>query len=205
MSGVLGMYRPGSSWLHRTAPGAKLAGLVVCAVAAVLIQRWPVGVGVLAALVVVAYLGAGLGLRALGRQLRPVWVLLAFTAAMNLLAGAWWRALTVPATIACLVALAALVTLTTATAALVDAIVATVTPLRRFGVRPERVGLTLLLGLRCVPMMADLVARVREAQTARSGSFSLGAFAAPLVIAAIRQADVLGEALIARGVDDEAA
>jgi len=201
---VIGLYQPGSSWLHRTPAAAKLFGLVVCAVAAVLAQRWPVGAGVLVIAVIAGYLSAGLGWRVLGRQLRPVWALLVFTAAMNLLAHAWWRALTLPATIACLVGLAALVTLTTPTSALVDALVAAVTPLRRVGVHPQRVGLMLLLGVGCVPLLAGLVARIREAQIARSGSFSLGAFAAPLVIAAIRQADALGEALVARGVDDEA-
>jgi len=103
---------------------------------------------------------------------------------------------------AALVAFAALVTLTTRTTDLVDVVVTAVTPLRRAGVHPERIGLLLLLGLRCVPLLAGLVDRVREAQIARSGAFSLSAFAVPLIISALRQADAMGEALLARGVDD---
>jgi len=198
----LGLYEPGTSWLHRTPAGVKLAGLVVLGAASVILQRYGVAVAGLVAVVVGAYLSAGLGLRCLARQVRPVWVLLAFTAAAQLLARLWHNAWSVPLTLACLVALAALVTLTTRTSALVDVVVALVGPLRRLGVRPERVGLAVMLGLRCVPLLAGLVATVREAQIARSGSFHLAAFGTPLVIGALRRADALGEALVARGIDD---
>jgi len=199
---TLGMYQPGTSPFHRMPAGVKLVLLVACGVAIVVVRRWPWAVAAVAGLVVVAYLVAGLGLGFLVRQVRPVWVLLVFTAAMNLLARAWQQAWTVPVSLACLVALAALVTATTRTSDLVDVAVVVAGPARRFGVQPERVGLLLLLGLRCVPLVAGLVDGIREAQIARSGAFSLGAFAAPLVIAALREADVIGEALVARGIDD---
>ena len=50
--------------------------------------------------------------------------------------------------------------------------------------------------------IADLAARVREAQRARGVERSVRAFAVPLVVSALRHADALGEALSARGLDD---
>ena len=69
--------------------------------------------------------------------------------------------------LALLVLLAALVTLTTRTTDLVDALVAACRPLRLLGVDPERVGLMLALGIRCVPVVVGLAEDVRDAQRAR--------------------------------------
>ena len=75
-------------------------------------------------------------------------------------------------------------------------------PLRRVGVDPFRLSLLLSLTIRSVPVIADLAARVREAQRARGVEWSMRAFAVPLVVGALRHADALGEALSARGLDD---
>ena len=99
--------------------------------------------------------------------------------------------------------LAALVTLTTRTTALVDVVVTTARPLRRIGVDPDRVGLIVALGIRCVPVVLSLAAEVRDAQLARGLTASPRAFAVPLVVRALRHADSLGEALVARGGVDE--
>ena len=53
-----------------------------------------------------------------------------------------------------------------------------------------------------VPLMAVLVREVSEAQWARGAQRSVRAFAVPLIVRALRQADALGESLVARGVDD---
>jgi biotin transport system permease protein len=101
-----------------------------------------------------------------------------------------------------LVLLAALVTLTTRTTAMVDAIVTACRPLRRLGVDAERVGLMLALGVRSVPVVVGLAEEVREAQLARGLGASPRAFAVPLIVRSLRHADALGEALVARGVED---
>ena len=114
----------------------------------------------------------------------------------------WQRAFVVVGVICALVLLAGLVTLTTRTTDLVDAVVAASRPLRFLGVDPERVGLLLTLGVRCVPVVVGLAEQVREAQLARGLSSSPRAFAVPLLVRSLRHADALGEALVARGVDD---
>jgi biotin transport system permease protein len=74
--------------------------------------------------------------------------------------------------------------------------------LRRVGVDPERIGLLLALGVRCVPVVVGLAEQVRDAQRARGLGASPRAFAVPLIVRSLRHADALGEALVARGVED---
>ena len=145
-------------------------------------------------------------------QLLPdwlIWVGLAIGTVLGIVMAQRAKMITMPQMVALLnglggaaSALAALITLTTTTTALVDTVVRWCGPARRFGVDPERIGLLLHLGLRCVPLVAGLAGQVREAQIARGNATSLRAFAVPLLVRALRQADALGEALVARGVDD---
>ena len=101
-----------------------------------------------------------------------------------------------------LVLLAALVTLTTRTTDLVDAVVAGCRPLQVLRIDPERIGLVIALGIRCVPVVIGLAEEVRDAQRARGLGASPRAFAVPLLVRSLRHADALGEALTARGADD---
>ena len=199
---TLGLYRQGSSVVHRAPAWVKLLGLVVLGVCSIWVQsRWWL---VLAVLVVVllGYLAAGFPVGLMLKQLRPMIWLLVFITAMNWWSFGWQRAIAVPGTIAILVAAAGLITLTTPMSGLIEAAVRAVGPLRMFGVDPERVGLTLMLGIRCVPVVAGLAREVREAQIARAATHSVRAFAVPLLVRALRDADAIGDALAARGFDD---
>ena len=197
----LGVYRPGTSPLHRAPAGLKLLALVAAGVVSVFFDRpWQVAAAV--AVVLVAYAAAGLGPRTAARQLRPLMWIGAATALLHVLLTGWQRAVVVVGVIAVLVLLAALVTLTTRTTALVDAVVAACRPLRAVGVDPERLGLVIALGIRCVPVVVGLAEEVRDAQRARGLTASPRAFAVPLIVRSLRHADALGEALAARGLDD---
>ena len=200
--GTLGLYRPGTSWLHRAPAWTKLLGLVLVGAASVAIQRtwWWVVVSFL--VVVIAYFSAGFGPKLVWAQIRPTLVLLLVIAAMTWVSASWQKAVAVPGMILVLVAAAALVTLTTRTTDLIDVIVTACGPFRRFGVDPERVGLILLLGIRFVPVVAELAAEISQAQTARGATRDIRAFAVPLLVRALRDADSIGEALVARGFDD---
>ncbi len=200
--GELGLYRPGDSVVHRLPAGVKLLVLAAVGVASVWVQRSWVAVVVALAVSVVGYLVARLRLRDWWRQLRPLLLILLVTGLFHLIVTDWRRALAMTGIIAVLVVLAGLVTLTTRTEALVDAAVRAVGPLRRLGIDPQRVGLLLTLGIRCVPLVADLAQEVREAQIARRATWRADAFVVPLLVRALRRSDALGEALVARGVDD---
>ncbi|MGI9155799.1 MAG: energy-coupling factor transporter transmembrane component T family protein [Marmoricola sp.] len=198
---TLGLYRPGSSVLHRLPAGAKLALLVLAGAGSVFV-RHPWQVGAALAGVVCLYLLAGLSPRVLWAQLRPLWWMVLLLGGFHVLVNGWARAAVVVGVLLGLVLLAALVTLTTRTTAMVEAVVRVLAPLRVVGVDPERIGLLLSLGIRSVPVVAGLAAQVREAQLARGRGTSPRAFAVPLVVRSLRHADALGEALAARGLDD---
>jgi biotin transport system permease protein len=150
----------------------------------------------------VLYAVAGLSPRTLAGQLRPLlWVGL-LTALFHVVVNGWERAAVVVGVLAVLVLVAALVTLTTRTTDLVDAVVFACRPLTVFRVDPERIGLLIALGIRCVPVVVGLAEDVRDAQRARGLTASPRAFAVPLIVRSLRHADALGEALAARGLDD---
>jgi biotin transport system permease protein len=198
---ALGLYRPGTSPLHRAPAGWKLFAMVLAGIGSVLLDRpWQVAVALVA--VLGAYRLAGVPWRTATAQLRPMlWVALAI-GAFHVVVNGWARAMVVVGVIAVLVLLAALVTVTTRTSDLVDAVVAGCGPLRRVGISPDRVGLVLVLAVRSVPVVVALAEEVRDAQRARGLTTSVRAFAVPLLVRSLRHADALGDALAARGVDD---
>jgi biotin transport system permease protein len=201
VSTALAVYSPGRSVLHRLPASVKLLVLVAVAVGTGWLDQ-PVRVGVALLVVLVLYVVAAIPPRLLLAQVRPLsWLLVVLVVAQLLLAD-WRVAVVVTGNLLMLVLLAALVTLTTRTTALVDVIVAGCRPLRVVGVDPERVGLLLALGIRSVAVVVGLAGQVREAQLARGLGASPVAFAVPLVVRSLRHADALGEALVARGVDD---
>lgn len=198
---MLGIYVPGTSLLHRAPAGRKLlvlaAGLLVLGVI-----RTPAAVAVGTAVVAVLTAVAGVGVRRVLSELRPVlWVVVLVVPFQLWLSGAR-AAVVVVGSLLVAVAASALVTLTTRTTELLDAAVRVIRPLRRFGVDPDRVALVLALAVRTVPVLHGLAHDVREARAARGAERSLRALAVPLIIRSLRHADRLGEALAARGVDD---
>jgi biotin transport system permease protein len=197
----LGLYLPGTSWPHRLPAGAKLLALVAAGAASVFVDTpWQVGVAL--ALVALGYVVAGLSIRVMLRQARPLAWILVLVGAFHVVVNGWERALVVTGVILALVLLAGLVTLTTRTSALVDALGRALAPLRRVGVDPERTSLLLALAIRSVFVVAELAEEVRDAQRARGLAASPRAYAVPLIIRSLRHADELAEALVARGVDD---
>ncbi len=198
---ALGLYLPGGSWLHRLPAGAKL-GLLAGAGLGSFFLKSPAQVLAALAVVVLLYASARIPPARALAQVRPLLWAIGFLAVFHAVTDGWARAVTVVGVIAMLVLLAGLVTLTTRTSALVDALVAGLRPLRRLGVDPERVALMLALGVRSVPVMVGLASEVREAQRARGLAASPRAFAVPLLVRALHHADDLGDALVARGLDD---
>jgi len=201
-TGVLGFYAPGRSVVHLAPAGVKLVALAVGLFVLALYRSGPT---VVAGAFLVGFTTAvsGVGVRRLAGQVRPVlWVAAAIGAVQVWVAG-WQHALVVVGALLVAVAAAGLVTLTTRTEELVSALVAGLRPLRRFGIDPDRVALTLALTVRAVPVLAGLVDEVRDARKARGAERSPRALAVPVVVRTIRYADRLGEALAARGLDDD--
>lgn len=180
----------------------KLVALLVGGVVLVLTDdlRWLSAAGV--AVAVLALGGARLRPTELLVALRPVLVVLtAIVVAQGLLAG-WGTAAVVGARVLVLVLAATTVTLTTPVSDLLVVLETALAPLRVVGVDPTRAGLVLAMTIRFVPLLGALLARLRDAQRARGRERPGIGVVAPLLIATLRFADDLGDALEARGVAD---
>jgi biotin transport system permease protein len=198
---VIGLYRPGTSAVHRAPPGLKLLLLAAGAVVLVL-ARSPLAVLVGLLVVTLGYLAAEFAPRELLRQVWPLrWVVLLLVPFQWWTAG-WQAAAVVVGTLLTLVAAAGLVTLTTRTLELLDLLERLLQPARRVGIDPERVSLLLALTIRALPVLVATLADVRDARRARGLERSPRALLVPVVLRTMRHADGLGEALVARGVDD---
>jgi biotin transport system permease protein len=198
---TIGLYQPGHSVLHRLPAGFKLLAMLVAVVGVVLLRQWW-QLAIAAAAVAGLYAVARIPVRIVWVQLRPLRYVIVLVAALQCWLSGWHAAVMVCGTILVTVALAALLTLTTRVSAMLDAVGVALRPLRRLGVDPDRIGLLLAMTIRCIPLVAGIVAAVSEARKARGLGFSLVALAAPVVIRSLRSADALGDALIARGADD---
>ena len=198
---MIGLFHPGSSVLHRLSAGWKLLAMTAAVIGIVALQT-PWQLGVAAVLVAGAFALARIPFGVAWAQLWPMRWFLLFIAVFQVIFTGWERALMVCGSLLLTVAVAALVTLTTRVTEMLDLCQRLLRPLRRFGVDPDRVGLVLALTIRCIPLMVDIVGAVSEARKARGAGFSLRAMAAPAVVRALRSADAMGDALIARGVDD---
>lgn len=196
----LGLFVPGDSLIHRVPAWVKLLTLIAIGVCSILLSSVATVIIALA-LSFVLYAVAGFGPGTALRQVRPLMWFLVFIVIVQAWTRGWQSAVVVAGVICLLVMIAALVTLTTRTSELADAVVAACRPLRPFGVDPDRVGLLIALGIRAVPIVSGFAREVRDAQRARGLGASPRAFAAPLLVRALRHADAMGDALIARGVE----
>ncbi|HSI92233.1 MAG TPA: energy-coupling factor transporter transmembrane protein EcfT [Jiangellaceae bacterium] len=191
----------GSSWLHRSRAGIKLAALAG-SVAAVVLLPSPAAVALAALATLGLYRSAGIGPPGAWRQVQPLrWIVLILLTFQTLTAG-WETGVLVVGKLLITVALAGLLTLTTPMTELLDVVERLLRPLRLVGGNPERAALVLALAIRAVPVVGGFAAQVRDAQRARGLHASIRAYAVPLVVRSLQHADQLGEALVARGFDD---
>ncbi len=197
---MIGVYSPGTSLVHRAPAIVKLAVLSVL-VAAIAVQHSVLVLAGASVVVLALVLVARVPLAAVWRQLVPLAWILVLAVPLQLLLAGWELAVTVGLRLLLAVALAALYSLTTPVSETLDAMQLVLRPFRRW-VDPDRVGLVLALTIRCIPLLGEIVAEVLEARRARGGEGSIRAVAVPVIVRALRTADQLGEALMARGVDD---
>ncbi|MBB5153266.1 energy-coupling factor transporter transmembrane component T family protein [Saccharopolyspora phatthalungensis] len=198
----LGLYEPGSSPLHRLGAGWKFLTLLGFAVL-IFVLRSPLALAGCVVGVAVGYLVARLPLRRCWQATRLLIPLVLLVFLLQ-----WWMLGLDSAAVVCLRLLGALgaanlFTLTTRVDDLVTAVERGAGPARRFGIRPERIGLLVGLTLQAVAALSTIATQVREAQRARNAERSISAFAVPFLVRTLRHSDELGEALAARGVGDD--
>ena len=200
-AGIVGVYQPGTSLLHRLPVGVKLAGLVVLSLSIVLVRSMPASWVFLAIALVVA-LVARVRLGTLARAARGVLLIAAFVGAMQ-----WWwygrdKAIETFVDLVTLSLAAVVVTATTPVNAMLDAFIRWISPLRRVGLKPERVALAFGLAIQALPGTIALALETRDAARAR-GVRHPRAFLTPFVVRVVARAHETGDALHARGIGDD--
>jgi biotin transport system permease protein len=197
---MIGLYFPGRSIVHRAPTLLKLLLLSV-AVAVVGTLQDPLQLGAAGASVLALFVVARVPPGPAARQIAPIlWMLLIAVPVQGLFAG-WLVAGLMAGRLLVAVALAALFTLTTTVTAVLEAFDRLLRPFGRW-IDADRVGLLVALTIRCIPLVTQIVAEVLEARKARGTRGSLLALAVPVVVRSLYAADALGEALVARGLDD---
>lgn len=198
---LVGLYRPGSTVLHRLPVGAKLAGLAVLSVAIVVVRDpwWAAG-SLLVALAIATV--ARVPLRTLARSARAVLLVALVAAALQWWVGGPAKAIETLLDLVSLALLALAVSITTPVNDILDALVRWITPLRRVGVQPERVALAFGLAVQALPGTVALAVETRDAARAR-GLRHPRAYLTPFVIRVVARAHETGDALHARGIGDD--
>lgn len=201
MSQLLGVYRPGTTALHRMPVGPKLGALALWSIAVVATPGPFAAVGFLGVAIGVAA-WSGLPLRRSLRTMRGLLIMLTIVGAFQ----TWQRGLPVAVSVTGdLLALFLMGLAFTATTA-VDDLLTTVErgsrPLRHLGVRPERVALTFALVMRALPAVLEVAQETRAAARARGLERSPRALLVPFAIRTVAHAYATGDALHARGLAD---
>ncbi|MDO5052229.1 MAG: energy-coupling factor transporter transmembrane component T [Pseudoclavibacter sp.] len=198
---MIPVHRPGASPLHRLAAGRKLLLLALLAIALSLPGAPPLLLGCGAVLCLGGFLLAGLGALEPLRQIVAMRWLVLFLWLAQMFFVPLAQAATTTGRLVLLVLLANLLSLTTSPTELLEALERALGVLRPLGIRPGRVALVLSLAITSVPVVAGLLAQVREAQLARGVRLAPHRAVVPLLALALRHADQLAEAITARGVE----
>lgn len=200
---TLGSYVAGDSPLHKTPPSLKIIALICWIIAVSIIGRNIWWLLVPTFLVILGFLIARIPPKLIIKQVLPVVPIIAIIGAYQ-----WWATDAIAAARISLIILLALlgailVTSTTSTTEMLDGYLKLLSPLAKIGVNTARIALALSLTLQLVPAVGAIVHEIQEARKSRGAEHSLRALFLPLIIRLVRRADVLAEALIARGYEDD--
>ena len=223
-SPLLGSYHPADTPLHRLDARVKLACLLAVTVT-LFAARGALALAAMAAAVLAAAHLGGLSTRELAQGLRPTAVILAFSLLANAFVADGTASLTLVGPlgisypglargalavgrIAVLVFAALVLSATTSSTAVADALTSLMAPLGCLGVPVGDIAMTVSIALRFIPLTAEELVRIRDAQRARGVDFAQGSVPArvrrwlsvlaPLVVALFRRADDLAQAMAER-------
>ena len=221
---TLGQFFPGNTLVHRLDPRTKLVCVMLYIVALFCAGSF-VGYGVVALVLAVSICVSGVKLKSLTRGLKPVYVIVIFTALMNLffnagtpIADVWllrsitWegleRAIYMVLRIVMLIMGTFLVTYTTSPISLTDALESLLSPLKKLRLPVHELAMMMSIALRFIPTLIEETDKIMSAQKARGADFESGnlmqrakalvPILVPLFISAFRRADELATAMECR-------
>ena len=188
-------------WLHRTAPGVKLAVIALIGVVALIFRDPVINWSMFAVLVVLGFT-ARLRLHHFLKTWIYAAVLIIIVVAMQYFFGSLRAGLTVGGTVFACVQAALLLTLTTTVAQLLDTFTVIVSPLRFLGASPDTIALTASLMVRAISHISGLLGEADRAARARGLDSSIKARVVPAILRSVKYAQDTGRALDARGIVD---
>ena len=221
---TLGQFFPGNTLVHRLDPRTKLACVALYIVALFTAKSF-LAYGIIAAVLILSIRISRVGWKALTKGLKPILIILVFTAAMNLffnegtpIADVWllrritWegleRAVMMVFRIVMLIMGTFLVTYTTSPIRLTDGLEALLNPLKKLHLPVRELAMMMSIALRFIPTLIEETDKIMSAQRARGADFESGSIIqrakalipllVPLFISAFRRADELATAMECR-------
>lgn len=221
---TLGQFFPGSSVIHRLDPRSKLILLFGYIVALFAANGW-VSYGLLFVSLILTIKASTISPKAILRGMKPLVMILIFTAVLNLfytdggkvLVKFWVititssgveRAFFMVARILMLICATFLLTYTTSPIALTDGLESLMNPLKKLHVPVHELSMMMCIALRFIPTLIEETDKIMNAQKARGADFETGSILdrakalipilVPLFISAFRRADELATAMECR-------
>jgi len=220
---TLGQYVPVDSAVHALDPRCKIVSVLFCLTGVFLAAGPGVFAGWVAFFIALSII-AKLPARLVVSTIRPVWILVVFTAVIHLFFTSGdpllsWGIITIThegvamalkmgMRLMLLVMFAGMLTLTTSPTELADGLESLFSPLKRFGFPAHELAMMMTIALRFIPTLLNETDRIMKAQTARGADLDRGgplkrlrAFIpvlVPLFVIVFQRADDLATAMEAR-------
>ena len=215
---------PGDTFIHRLDPRTKILAVVLYIVA-LFNAKWLVSYGVVAAVLLACILVSKVHFSALTRGLKPVFVIVIFTAVMNLfftggtpVCDVWllrhitwegiWSAGFMVVRIVMLIMGTFLLTYTTSPISLTDGLESLLGFLKKIHAPIHELSMMMSIALRFIPTLIEETDKIMSAQKARGADFETGnliqrakallPLLVPLFVSAFRRADELAVAMECR-------
>lgn len=197
---LFGAYSPGNSLIHRAPLWLKMGSILALSVLLIATKNWLIALVCLIAVVLLGRI-ANLPVRSWLDTLRPMLPLLVILAIYYLVVGQYIQGANVLLTMMTMVAASKVLLTTTPIPVLIDGFVWLCTPLKYLGLSPEKIGLSIALMIRSIPVIMNEYTLIKQAHQARGLKTWPHQLLIPLVIATVAYAQETGDALAARGLD----
>ena len=221
---TLGQFFPGDTFIHRLDPRTKLIAVILYIVA-LFNAKGVVTYAMVMAVLVLCILVSRVPFRSLTRGLKPIYIIVAFTAVMNLFftsgtpLGTGWllshitqeglrSAIYMILRIVMLIMGTFLLTYTTSPISLTDGLESLLSPLKKLRLPIHELAMMMSIALRFIPTLIEETDKIMSAQKARGADFESGnliqkakaliPILVPLFISAFRRADELATAMECR-------
>ena len=221
---TLGQFFPGDTFIHRLDPRTKLIAVILYIVA-LFNAKGVITYAMVMAVLVLCILVSRVPFRSLTRGLKPIYIIVAFTAIMNLFftsgtpLGTGWllshitqeglrSAIYMILRIVMLIMGTFLLTYTTSPISLTDGLESLLSPLKKLRLPIHELAMMMSIALRFIPTLIEETDKIMSAQRARGADFESGnlmqrakamiPLLVPLFISAFRRADELAVAMECR-------